>query len=460
LARAHFTTYLTDAAGNVIPGATVVVREPDTETAISETIYAEDDTVGNTEHGNPFTADADGRVALWLDIPKVVDLYVTKTGYDPRTIRAVVHQLTASTQVVLVQDVAMDQRSGLNFGPGFVGTDDSVEDETEIDLDFGETADVSTQAFSDAASGGALDEVARVDHKHAMPANPVTTHESTYDHGDIALAATAADLSAHLADTGDAHDASAISVADAGGLLAATDVEAALAEIQGALNTDEAALAAHLADAADAHDASAISIADAAGDFTATDVEGALAELQSDAETHAAAADPHTGYQKESEKNAANGYLGLNADARPPFAGGARLTLDADRSIAGSGADVQFLSTATLTEEFDTGGWFTAADSKFVVPDGYAGKVRVQAHITIEGNSSGNRTLRIAVAGTDVVADKEFAPAPSTPAALAVDTGPIVVAEADEILFYATQSSGSALNVKAGSWVSVEFLGA
>jgi|CXWL01.1.fsa_nt_gi hypothetical protein len=58
--------------------------------------------------------------------------------------------------------------------------------------------------------------------------------------------------------------------------------------------------ATHLADTADAHDASAISILDTAADFTATDVEGALAELQSDNEAHVAAADPHTGYRLES----------------------------------------------------------------------------------------------------------------------------------------------------------------
>ena len=61
---------------------------------------------------------------------------------------------------------------------------------------------------------------------------------------------------------------------------------------------DDAA-AAHLADTSDAHDASAISILDTANDFTATDVEGALAELQSDNEAHVAAADPHVGYVKE-----------------------------------------------------------------------------------------------------------------------------------------------------------------
>lgn len=36
--------------------------------------------------------------------------------------------------------------------------------------------------------------------------------------------------------------------------------------------------------------------------------------------THAAAADPHTGYQKESEKAAANGYAGLDAGTKVPIA--------------------------------------------------------------------------------------------------------------------------------------------
>src|SRR5687767_8683338 len=79
-------------------------------------------------------------------------------------------------------------------------------------------------------------------------------------------------------------------------------------------------LSDHTGDTTDAHDASAISILDSANDFTATDVEGALAELQSDAEAHLAAADPHTGYQKESEKSAANGYASLGAGTLVPTA--------------------------------------------------------------------------------------------------------------------------------------------
>ena len=53
---------------------------------------------------------------------------------------------------------------------------------------------------------------------------------------DDAGAETALGAAAHIADTADAHDASAISIADAGALYTATDVEAALAEVMGAVS--------------------------------------------------------------------------------------------------------------------------------------------------------------------------------------------------------------------------------
>lgn len=67
---------------------------------------------------------------------------------------------------------------------------------------------------------------------------------------------------------------------------------AALDHIEAGIDTAHSELQAHLDDTSDAHDASAISIADAAGDFTATDVEGALAEIQTDIEAMSAAANP------------------------------------------------------------------------------------------------------------------------------------------------------------------------
>lgn len=72
-------------------------------------------------------------------------------------------------------------RAGLNFGSGIVATDDSGNNETDVDLDWGEDADVSTQAFGDAAATGTSQEVARAGHKHGMPANPVTAHEAASD---------------------------------------------------------------------------------------------------------------------------------------------------------------------------------------------------------------------------------------------------------------------------------------
>lgn len=48
----------------------------------------------------------------------------------------------------------------------------------------------------------------------------------------------------------------------------------------------------------------------------ASDPHGDRAYADAAVATHAAASDPHTGYQRESEKDAANGYAGLDANAR------------------------------------------------------------------------------------------------------------------------------------------------
>jgi len=74
-----------------------------------------------------------------------------------------------------------------------------------------DTTTPSTQAFGDAAAAGTGTKSSNADHKHAMPANPVTSHEAASDphtgyvleslmdaKGDI-IAATAADAVARLA---------------------------------------------------------------------------------------------------------------------------------------------------------------------------------------------------------------------------------------------------------------------
>jgi hypothetical protein len=104
--------------------------------------------------------------------------------------------------------------------------------------------------------------------------------QENFDDLYASVATDVAALAAHIADTGDAHDASAVSFADSGNDYAATEVEAALTEVMDAH-------LAHLADAADAHDASAISVAPT-GTLVADDVQEALVEILGDIETHVA----------------------------------------------------------------------------------------------------------------------------------------------------------------------------
>lgn len=93
------------------------------------------------------------------------------------------------------------------------------------------------------------------------------------------------DISAHLSDTSDAHDASAISIADAGSRITATEVEAALQELAGSGRTSETikgnatSIANHLADNSDAHAASAVSVVAIAHQTACADVQAALADL-------------------------------------------------------------------------------------------------------------------------------------------------------------------------------------
>lgn len=76
-----------------------------------------------------------------------------------------------------------------------------------------------------------------------------------------------------LSGAGVSRDPRYVSVAGAGPF----EVSAILTDAPAAVTSS--ALALHLADTADAHDASAVSVLDTAGNYTATDVEGVLAEL-------------------------------------------------------------------------------------------------------------------------------------------------------------------------------------
>ena len=434
--RAHFYTYVLDEEGRPIPGATVTVRDPGTDDDISETIY-DADAPAMTTKTNPFMGTVDGLVEFYLDVPAVVDLLITKVGLDSRTRRATVIQLEGSTNVILSDSTPMEQRAGLDFSPSFVLTDDSEEDETLVEVDFGTPAN---QAFGDSATEGTGDEVANAKHKHGMPANPVTQHLVDYAHGDIAVAKAAAiaaqgTADAHIADTTAAHAAASISYAGGTGM-SATDVEAAIDE-----------LATEKSDTGHNHTAA---------------ITGAVA-------THAGESDPHTGYQKESEKAQANGYASLDSSTLLPVAQlpqhdgrkhafiGAKIKPTSDSNVIGNGSDI---GLTLATEVYDRGGWHTGSDG-FVVPAGYAGFVRVKMQADFTSNSSGIRRCNILLNGNQIGAKGiESAPSAGTPATVDCDVD-LEVAEGDEIDFSVAQTSGSTLQYReVATWASIEFLGA
>lgn len=99
------------------------------------------------------------------------------------------------------------------------------------------------------------------------------------------------ELHTHINKLIDSHGASSVSVVPMGDL-AATNVQSALTELQGNIDASEAALAAHLVDTTDAHAASAISVVPS-GDLASTTVQAALVELQGDIDASEAALAAH-----------------------------------------------------------------------------------------------------------------------------------------------------------------------
>lgn len=149
-----------------------------------------------------------------------------------------------------------------------------------VDVTHSGSSHASVQAAAEATAASALSA-----HVAAGDPHPVyltaTEGNAAYDALGAASTVNSA-LTAHLNDTSDAHDASAISILDTANDFTATDVEGALAELQSDAEADAADLASHIADATDAHGASAISFTPN-GSISSSDVQAAIQEVRDEA---------------------------------------------------------------------------------------------------------------------------------------------------------------------------------
>jgi hypothetical protein len=182
--------------------------------------------------------------------------------------------------------VTIDSSNRLKFASDFILT------ATSSDVLTNKSIDASTNTVSNLDVADFAVNVVDTDTSLAADSDSrLATQKATKSYIDTSVSTVSGALTSHLNDTIDAHDASAISSV-ASGNLAATDVQAALNELQSdidsrATSTD---LSNHINDTTDAHAGSAITNTPS-GNLAATTVQAALNELQSDIDSRALSSD-------------------------------------------------------------------------------------------------------------------------------------------------------------------------
>lgn len=195
MARALYADFATDDTGRILSGASVEVRLPGTGTPISEQLYSQDDTEGSGTLTNPFTSAADGQIIFYLTNPKRVDLYISKPGYTPKTIRADVIFIQPTALAVQDDGVPKTSYSVFNFRNGISVTDGGAIARWDIDVENHATkhnASGSDAMAIDAAAGtGSLRtlglgvaQAAAGNHGHVGLAPGPHTHNASGAEGD------------------------------------------------------------------------------------------------------------------------------------------------------------------------------------------------------------------------------------------------------------------------------------
>src|SRR5712692_2860088 len=95
-----FATF-TDAAGNILAGATVNVYQPGTSTPVVGTIYS--DTALTQTLTNPLTTDGNGSILFYMAAGQDVDLRVTAPNFPTRTFANVAVAADASVVSTAMQ---------------------------------------------------------------------------------------------------------------------------------------------------------------------------------------------------------------------------------------------------------------------------------------------------------------------------------------------------------------------
>ncbi len=238
-------------------------------------------TNGDGISGNPIVdLDASGVMAGdYGTADSVPTLTIDDTGRATVAINTLIAIL--STQVSDFTEAAQDV-------VGAMATDSA-----DIDFTYDDVTGLLTAALIPA---GVLAALLTVDGTGSgLDADLLDGHDTSYFTGLISTVAS--DLAAHLSDASDAHDASAVSFVPASSI-AATDVQAAVVEVeldaQAAQSTANTAVTNaataqttvdnHIADTSAAHAASAIGFTPA-GTIAATDVQAAIVEVEGDAAT-------------------------------------------------------------------------------------------------------------------------------------------------------------------------------
>jgi len=181
-------------------------------------------------------------------------------------------------------------------------------------------------------------------------------------------------IEAHLADTVDAHDASAISFSATGNIVA-TDVQAAIAELDSEKATvAEPIAAAHIADTSDAHDASAISFSPV-GTIAGADVQTAVAEVATDA------------------ASALSTHAAVTSSVHGISTFGATLVDDADATAARSTLGLGSIATQASNSVTITGGSVTGI-TDLAIADGGTGASSASAALTALGGAPIYRRMK------------------------------------------------------------------